>query len=67
LRFIGDKKKLVFIPKELSAHKWVKANELINCLINPNQYQDYKRIIDELLPGTISSHFDVGYPLRIGK
>jgi len=53
LRLIGDKKKLVFTPKEFRAHKWVKANELANCLVNPNQYQDYKKIIDELLPGII--------------
>ncbi len=53
LRFIGDKKKLVFSPKEFRAHKWVKAGELVNHLVFHNQYQDYKRIIDELLPGII--------------
>lgn len=53
LRFIGDKKKLVFSPKELRTHKWVKAGELVNHLVFPNQYQDYKRIIYELLPGVI--------------
>ena len=53
LRFIGDKKKLVFSPKEIRAHKWVKAGELVNHLVFPHQYRDYKRIIDELLPGII--------------
>ena len=53
LRFIGEKKKLVFNPKEFRAHKWVKADELINYLVFPNQYQDYKKVIDSLLPGLI--------------
>lgn len=53
LRFIGDKKKLVFNPKEFTAYQWVKANELVSCLVNPHQYQDYKKVIDELLPGII--------------
>lgn len=53
LRFIGNKKKLVFAPKELRTHKWARADELVNCLVFPNQYQDYKKIIDELLPGLI--------------
>lgn len=53
LKLIGDKKKLVFTPKEFRAHKWVKAAELVNCLVNPHQYQDYKKVIDEILPGII--------------
>lgn len=53
LRFIGDKKKLVFSPKEFRTHKWVKAGELVNHLVFPHQYQDYKRIIDEVLPDII--------------
>jgi len=53
LKFIGQKKELAFSPKEFRDHKWVKANELVNCLINPNQYQDYKKIIDGFFPGLI--------------
>jgi len=55
LRFIGDKRKLIFNPEEFKAHKWVGGDELVNCLVNPNQYQDYKRIIEELLPGMIEN------------
>ena len=53
LRFIGDEKKLVFTPEEFKAHKWVTANELTDCLVFPNQYQNHKKAIDELLPGMI--------------
>jgi len=53
MKFIGDKEKLFFSPKELKAHKWVRVDELVNCLINPNQYQTYKEIIDELFSGMI--------------
>lgn len=53
LRFIGDKEKLIFTPEEFKAHKWVTANELTDCLVFPNQYQNHKKAIDELLPGMI--------------
>ena len=58
LRFVGDKKKLVFTPKEFRTHKWVKASELVNYLVFPNQYRDYKRIIDELLPRFFNSQLN---------
>lgn len=53
LRFVGDKNKLVFSTKEFKNHKWVKANELPEHLIFPNQYENHKKAIDELLPGLI--------------
>jgi len=53
LRFIGDKAKLVFTPEEFRGHKWVGANELKTHLVFPNQYQNHKKAIDEILPGLI--------------
>jgi len=53
LRFIGDKEKLVFTTEEFRAHKWVKAKDLVKHLIFPNQYEDHKKAVDELLPGII--------------
>ena len=53
LKFIGDKKKLVFTPGEFRTHKWVKASELVDCLVFPNQYQNHKKAIDELLPNVV--------------
>ncbi len=53
LRFVGDKSKLVFTPEEFRTHKWVLANELVSCLVFPNQYQNHKKAIDEFLPALI--------------
>jgi putative (di)nucleoside polyphosphate hydrolase len=53
LKYIGDKGKLVFTPEEFRTHKWVSASELIKHLVFPNQYQNHKKAIDELLPGLI--------------
>ena len=53
LKFIGKKKKLIFNPKEFKAHMWVKLDELAKYLINPGQYQNYKIVIENLLPGLI--------------
>ncbi|MFS8158759.1 MAG: NUDIX domain-containing protein [Candidatus Roizmanbacteria bacterium] len=51
VRFIGSKDQLIFTPKEFRGHKWVSANELITYLVFPNQYQNNKKAIDEVLPG----------------
>lgn len=53
LRFVGDKSKLIFNPEEFRGHKWVDANELKAHLIFPNQYQNHKKAIDEILPSLI--------------
>lgn len=53
LRFVGNRDKLVFTTKEFKRHKWVKANELEEHLVFPNQYKSHKTAIDELLPGLI--------------
>lgn len=53
LRFMGDKDKLEFTTKEFKDHKWVSASELIKYLILPNQYQNHKNAIDEILPNLI--------------
>ena len=53
LMFTGDKSKLIFCPKEFNNHKWVRADELSKYLVLPNQYQNHKRAIDEILPGII--------------
>jgi len=50
LRFIGNKKKLVFDSKEFRAHMWVKASDLSKYLVFPGQYQNYKAVIDHLVP-----------------
>jgi putative (di)nucleoside polyphosphate hydrolase len=56
LRFISKKKELIFNPKEFRAHMWVKVDELVNYLINPGQYQNYKIVIDNFLPGLTKKH-----------
>ena len=53
LKFTENKGKLVFTPEEFRTHKWVSGNELVSCLVFPNQYQNHKKAIDELLPGII--------------
>lgn len=53
LIFTGDKSKLVFCPKEFSNHKWVRADELRKYLVLPNQYENHKKAIDEILPDII--------------
>lgn len=53
LRFIGDKNKLVFTPEEFRGSKWVTAKDLVNYLTFPNQYDNHKMAIDELLAGLI--------------
>lgn len=53
LRFIGNKDKMVFTTKEFRGHKWVKAEDLAKHLTFPNQYENYKMAIDELLPNII--------------
>lgn len=53
VRFIGDKDKLIFTPKEFRNHKWVKAQELHKYLVLPNQYKTHKQAINEILPGII--------------
>ena len=53
VRFIGDKDKLIFTPKEFRGHKWVKAEDLHKYLVLPNQYKTHKQAIDEILPGII--------------
>ena len=53
VRFIGDKNKLIFTPKEFRGHKWVKAKDLHKYLVLPNQYKTHKQAIDEILPGII--------------
>lgn len=53
LRFIGSRHKLVFTTKEFRGHKWVKAKDLAKHLAFPNQYENHKKAIDELLPGII--------------
>ncbi len=49
LRFIGNKDKLVFTTKEFRGHKWVKADDLAEHLTFPNQYENHKSAINELL------------------
>lgn len=51
LRFVGDKDKLAFSTEEFRGHKWVKAKELEKNLVFPNQYQNHKKAVDEVLPG----------------
>lgn len=53
LRFTGDKKKLIFTPKEFKKHKWVYADKLKIYLIFPNQYQNHKKAINEVLQNLI--------------
>ena len=53
VRFIGNKDQIVFTTEEFRGHKWVTANELVNYLVFPNQYQNNKKAIDEILPGLI--------------
>jgi putative (di)nucleoside polyphosphate hydrolase len=53
LRYIEDKNKLEFTTEEFKKHKWVKAKELKKYLVFPNQYENHKKAIDELLPGLI--------------
>lgn len=53
LRFIGDKSKIKFLADEFKNHRWIDGKKLIKHLIFPNQYQNYKSAIDELLPGLI--------------
>lgn len=54
LRFIGDKSNLFFSKEEFRTHKWVKAKELENHLIFPNQYQNHQKAINELMPGILT-------------
>lgn len=53
LRFTGNKDELIFSTEEFRGHKWVKANALVKHLVFPNQYQNHKKAIDELLPGLV--------------
>ncbi len=53
LRFIGNKDKLVFATDEFRGHKWVKARELVKYLTFPNQYENHKKAINELLSGIL--------------
>ena len=53
LRLTGDKNKLIFTTEEFKKHKWVKAKELKKYLVFPNQYENHKKAIDELLPALI--------------
>lgn len=53
LRFTGNKEDLNFTPEEFSEHIWVSARELSTHLVFPNQYQNHKVAIDEILPGLL--------------
>jgi len=53
LRFLGNKDKLVFSSEEFRTHKWVKAEELVDHLIFPNQYHNHQKAINELMPGIL--------------
>lgn len=53
VRLIANKTKLIFTPEEFRRHRWVTANELVDYLIFPNQYQNNKKAIDDVLPGLI--------------
>lgn len=53
LRFTGNKSSLIFTPEEFKKHKWIKYNKLEKHLIFPNQYENHRKAIDELLPGLV--------------
>jgi len=53
LRFLGNKDKLAFSGEEFRTHKWVKAEELVDHLIFPNQYDNHQKAINELMPGIL--------------
>jgi putative (di)nucleoside polyphosphate hydrolase len=53
LRLTGNKNSLIFTPEEFRKHKWVKYNELEKYLVFPNQYENHKKTIDELLPDLV--------------
>jgi len=46
-RYVGDSCDLVIQEEEIRAYKWVKQNELKDCLLFPDQFQNAQKIIEE--------------------
>jgi len=49
LRFMGDKGKIKYSEVEFRDHKWVEGSELVKYLVFPNQYDNHRVAIEEIL------------------
>ena len=49
VRFIGDKKNIKILEDEIKDYKWVLFEELKDCLLFPDQYENAIKVIEELL------------------